>query len=197
MHSCIIYGLLDPRTDEYRYVGKSVRGTERAKSHINFSHNELVYQWINELKSDNYLPEIIILENVSDASQLIDKEKYWVGKLLNEGYDLLNILITNSLNNKLETYNQKLEKEIKEKTKKLEEKLSHIIIPGNSLTNIGIIIKNRRKELKTLQKNLAEIVGVSINTLYKIERGQLNPTTNSLIKILDGLGLELFITIKN
>ena len=50
MNNNIIYGLKDPRTDEFRYVGKSINGIERAKSHLNHSHNPLVNEWVNELK---------------------------------------------------------------------------------------------------------------------------------------------------
>jgi transcriptional regulator with XRE-family HTH domain len=34
------------------------------------------------------------------------------------------------------------------------------------------IIKTRRKELKITQPHLAELAGISTNTLYKLERGQ-------------------------
>ena len=41
-----------------------------------------------------------------------------------------------------------------------------------------------------------ELAGVGINTLTKIERGEGNPTIEVLEKILDTLGLELQIGIK-
>lgn len=67
----------------------------------------------------------------------------------------------------------------------------------NSLRiTIGKQIRLRRKELMITQPNLADIAGISINTLYKIERGQANPTIEVLGKILDVLGLEFIVGVK-
>lgn len=67
----------------------------------------------------------------------------------------------------------------------------------NSLRiTIGEQIRLRRKELMITQPNLADIAGISINTLYKIERGQANPTIEVLGKILDVLGLEFIVGVK-
>ena len=62
--------------------------------------------------------------------------------------------------------------------------------------SIGEQIRNRRKELGITQPHLAEIAEVSVNTLYKIERGEANPTLEVLYKLLNVLGLELHIGIK-
>ena len=61
---------------------------------------------------------------------------------------------------------------------------------------IGEQIRLRRKELMITQPNLADIAGISVNTLYKIERGQANPTIEVLGKILDVLGLEITVGVK-
>lgn len=61
---------------------------------------------------------------------------------------------------------------------------------------IGIQLKERRDNLKITQEQVADLAGVSINTLYKIERGQANPTLESLEKITDILGLELTLQLK-
>ena len=67
----------------------------------------------------------------------------------------------------------------------------------NSLrVTIGEQIRLRRKELMITQPVLADIAGISINTLYKIERGQANPTIEVLGKILDVLGLEITVGVK-
>ena len=62
--------------------------------------------------------------------------------------------------------------------------------------NIGISIKNRRKELGITQPHLAELAKISINTLYKLERGQSNPSLDVLNKIGEVLGMELKFEIK-
>ena len=56
---------------------------------------------------------------------------------------------------------------------------------------IGKTIRNRRKELRITQPDLAELAGVGVNTLYKIETGISNPTLEILQKIIRVLGLEL------
>lgn len=65
------------------------------------------------------------------------------------------------------------------------------------MSNIGQQIKERRKSLKVTQRQLAELAGIGINTLTKIERGEANPSLGILNKILDTLGLELTTTIKS
>ena len=50
--------------------------------------------------------------------------------------------------------------------------------------------------LKITQRTLAELAGVGINTLTKIERNEGNPSLDVLERILDTLGLELRIGIK-
>ena len=61
---------------------------------------------------------------------------------------------------------------------------------------IGTAIKERRKVLKVTQRLVADLAGVGINTLTKIERNEANPTLDSLQKILDTLGLELSVSVK-
>ncbi len=62
--------------------------------------------------------------------------------------------------------------------------------------SIGEQIRLRRKELMITQPDLADIAGISVNTLYKIERGQANPTIEVLAKILDVLGLAITVDVK-
>ena len=62
--------------------------------------------------------------------------------------------------------------------------------------DIGETIKSRRKELGITQPNLAELANVSTNTLYKLERGQGNPTLDILYKLAVVLGLEIKLEAK-
>lgn len=63
-------------------------------------------------------------------------------------------------------------------------------------SEIGAQIRERRNVLRITQPDLAEMAGISINTLYKIERGQTNPTVEILIKVADVLGMELKLEVK-
>lgn len=59
------------------------------------------------------------------------------------------------------------------------------------MINIGYSIKTRRKEFNITQRELAKMADVNINTLTQIEKGEGNPTVQSLQKILKILGMEL------
>jgi y4mF family transcriptional regulator len=65
-----------------------------------------------------------------------------------------------------------------------------------SIAILGETIKKRRKELKITQPHLAELAKVSTNTLYKLERGQGNPSLEVLNKLAEVLGLELILEVK-
>jgi len=60
---------------------------------------------------------------------------------------------------------------------------------------IGNIIKGRRKELGITQLHLAELTELSINTIYKIEKGLANPSVEVLEKLLEVLGLTLKVVV--
>lgn len=62
-------------------------------------------------------------------------------------------------------------------------------------SRIGKTIKLRRKQFNLTQGDLAEIAGVSHNTIYKIERNQANPTIQVLANIGEVLGLEIGFSI--
>jgi transcriptional regulator with XRE-family HTH domain len=64
------------------------------------------------------------------------------------------------------------------------------------VSDIGKQIKERRDTLGITQPDLAEMADISINTLYKIETGQGNPTVKVLNKIAEILGMELTLTVK-
>lgn len=61
---------------------------------------------------------------------------------------------------------------------------------------LGETIRNRRKELGITQPHLAEIAEISTNTLYKLERGQGNPSLSVLNKLTKVLGMELTLQVK-
>jgi y4mF family transcriptional regulator len=62
--------------------------------------------------------------------------------------------------------------------------------------DLGEAIKNRRKELDITQPHLAELAQISINTLYKLEKGQGNPSLDVINKLAEVLGMELTIHVK-
>lgn len=62
---------------------------------------------------------------------------------------------------------------------------------------IGEIIRSRRKSLKINQPTLAMLADVGLNTLLSIEKGKGNPKIETILSILDTLGLQINITLKD
>ncbi|MNK46938.1 helix-turn-helix protein [compost metagenome] len=65
------------------------------------------------------------------------------------------------------------------------------------LISIGAVIKKRRKELVLTQSRLSAIAEVSPTTLREIELGKVNPGVDVVSRILDILGMELRVVVKN
>lgn len=61
---------------------------------------------------------------------------------------------------------------------------------------IGHTIKERRKKLGINQQTLADLASVAVNTVVAIERGEGNPQLATLLTIIDTLGLQMEINIK-
>jgi transcriptional regulator with XRE-family HTH domain len=61
---------------------------------------------------------------------------------------------------------------------------------------LGEKIKNRRKILNVRQKDLAEISGVALRTIVSVERGEGNPSLETILKLAKVLGMELQLNVK-
>ncbi|MCL2511914.1 MAG: helix-turn-helix domain-containing protein [Bacteroidales bacterium] len=57
-------------------------------------------------------------------------------------------------------------------------------------------ISERRALLGITQQDLADISGVGLRTIKKIETGTGNPAINTLLKITDVLGMEMSLKVK-
>jgi transcriptional regulator with XRE-family HTH domain len=62
--------------------------------------------------------------------------------------------------------------------------------------NIGTVIKERRALLRISQQDLSDYSGVGISTVKDLERGVGNPSLQTLQKILDVLGMEMVLQVK-
>ena len=61
---------------------------------------------------------------------------------------------------------------------------------------IGNAIKERRKKLGINQQTLADLAGVAVNTVVAVERGEGNAKLATLQTVLDTLGLQIDIIVK-
>jgi len=78
----LIYGLRDPRTSEIRYVGKSTSGLRRPKQHtapLTLSEDRTHKgRWLRKLQRLGLKPEIVVLQEVLDVTDLAQAEKFWI-----------------------------------------------------------------------------------------------------------------------
>ncbi len=66
-----------------------------------------------------------------------------------------------------------------------------------NMKTLGEQIKVRRTVLKIRQQELADLAGVSINTVVAIERGTGNPRIETLVSVCDVLGLQIVTKLKD
>lgn len=64
--SVFIYGLIDPLSNELRYVGKSIKPNNRLRKHISerFTHDSYKDRWIRKIVDQGVRPELIIIDEV-------------------------------------------------------------------------------------------------------------------------------------
>jgi hypothetical protein len=88
-----IYGLIDPRTQELRYVGKTINPLPfRLSQHINDAARGRVdifrFRWINKLSRMGLKPDIFEIETVTSNWQ--EAEQFWIAYFKSIGADLVN-----------------------------------------------------------------------------------------------------------
>lgn len=84
-----IYALIDPSTQQIRYVGKSDDPKDRLRRHLGDGANIHKTRWIAKLKRQGLIPLLHILEEVP-YSQWQEKERYWIAYYREQGCSLLN-----------------------------------------------------------------------------------------------------------
>lgn len=81
MNKVYIYGLICPKTNCIKYVGKTIQSlNSRLKGHLHVNKDDLTYRanWIRSLKNDSLIPIIFLIEKCTD-SDWIEREIYWIG----------------------------------------------------------------------------------------------------------------------
>ncbi len=66
----------------------------------------------------------------------------------------------------------------------------------HTLMDIGLVIKERRALLGISQQDLSDYSGIGISTVKDLERGVGNPTLHTLQKILDVVGMEMVLQVR-
>jgi hypothetical protein len=79
MKTTFIYKLIDPNTNEVKYIGKSDHPRKRLDYHLRTSidTSEIKKCWINSLLRNSQKPLMEIIEEVS-YNEWMEKEEYWI-----------------------------------------------------------------------------------------------------------------------
>jgi len=94
----LIYGLVDPRTSQLRYVGKSKDGLARPRAHWKHSRTretrDHTHNWVRSVFAVDLVPEIEILQEWDGKGDWIqwlnDTETFYIGYFRMIGTDLTN-----------------------------------------------------------------------------------------------------------
>jgi hypothetical protein len=84
-----VYGMVDPRTKEIRYVGQSDNIKRRYGAHLKASHSIGLKSWIDDLTLEGENPLLIILET-AEMSEASARELHWIETLRSQGHRLIN-----------------------------------------------------------------------------------------------------------
>lgn len=75
----LIYALIDPRTNDVRYVGCTDNIHRRFAQHLLSSHkNDEKTGWLEDLKEADVLPSLLVLEKGIEAENKLDRETFWI-----------------------------------------------------------------------------------------------------------------------
>lgn len=90
MKTVFIYELIDPRTNEPRYVGKTINIKNRLKSHLLYDKAKTYKNnWIKNLLKENLVPKLNIIARVNE-NEWEYWEKYYIKLYKEKGYKLTN-----------------------------------------------------------------------------------------------------------
>lgn len=88
-----IYGLVDPRNNELRYVGKSLTGWCRPRSHTQPSLMKVrthKNNWLRQLVDQGQRPIIVVLETHDSSDSLNEAEQFYIAYFKTLGASLTN-----------------------------------------------------------------------------------------------------------
>lgn len=87
-----VYGLRDPRTGEFFYVGVTVNPWARLEGHRKPQNasSEGLGQRVAAMRDEGVEPEMVLFEK-ADFSRLLERENHHIDRLRSEGAQLLNV----------------------------------------------------------------------------------------------------------
>lgn len=138
-----IYGLIDPITNQIRYVGKSLNPKSRLRRHIadRNLYDSYKDRWIRKLKENNIRPELIIIDEV------LEKEwQFWESYYISY-FKFIGCNLTNGTNGGDQPPSTKGRKHREESKKKMSQSKKGKPIPW---------LNNNKKRTEKHRKNLSK-----------------------------------------
>lgn len=193
MKICYIYGLVDPITNDVKYIGKA--NNTRKRLHTHLTKNNLVKctyknNWINGLLNKKLKPELIIIDEVLQ-SEWEFWEKYWISQFKTWGFKLTNLTdggggVYNNV--KLGSENSNYRDDVK------DDKILMLISEGLSQKEIALRLNTNvaliNKRMVKFNINFYELRGKRI-TNGDTHNYRSDITTDSVMKLInEGLSVN-------
>lgn len=86
-----IYTLVDPRTEEVRYVGRTKHIHNRFTKRVDHDEGRPKALWVYNLQLKGLKPRVLLLESALTLETAILSEAYWIQYCLVRGARLLNV----------------------------------------------------------------------------------------------------------
>lgn len=199
-----IYILIDPVTEQIRYVGQSYNPVDRLKKHLRMSNHPKtfdyhIYRWIRGL--NGVLPLLRIIDQGEDVN---DKEKYWINYYLNLGNNLTNQDLVRGFSPASEERKTKNIKHLNKLSEKSSKPILQYDLNGNFIqewvsirsanryfdTKIDSVLSGKKKSAKGFQWKYKE------SEIYPLKIGnKINERLSPVLKYdLQGNFLQEFPT---
>jgi hypothetical protein len=145
-----IYKLIDPVTNEIRYIGLTFNNLkQRLKSHINENVKSHKCQWIKKLKSEGLKPLIESVENsISTYEEACEREIFYIEYYKNIGCDLTNHATGGNKNKKMDDETRKRMSD----AQKERYKTYKLVFSEESKQKISESTKKRMQDPKEIEK---------------------------------------------
>ena len=194
-----IYKLIDPITNEIRYVGLTFNDLkQRLRAHCSEKSKSHKSNWIQKLKRQGFKPIIESIESdISSYEEVCEREIYWIDKLKSEGSPLTNMASGGNKNKKMSEETRKrmsiaqkkrkFKLVVSEETKKvLSEKAKKRFENEEERERLRIANK-RYEESKTDEQKLKDILIQDCKKVYQYDKDMnlinIYPSVNNAAKI--------------
>lgn len=173
-----VYSLSDPITEYIKYIGISKNPKERYRKHLTCKGKSLKSNWIKSLLSKEQKPIMTLIDSCNTREEVNIKEKYWIIKYRDWGFDLKNMTDGGDGGNTFEgkQHTELTKKKISLANKGRKRDLSDLHI--KSRKKVEQICPLTKMVINTFDsvKLASEITGISKTNIAKFANGTIKST---------------------